>query len=126
MATKWYYNSVAYNTEAEANAAVTNIKSRLDNNPTDWVIVKQVTYNSEEEGWVVPSETLTDEEINNLSEDNNYNVNSIYSGTTYIGMTGADAILKISELRTEYARRINANTIMKYYAPTNEDMSIYV
>jgi len=126
MATKWYYNSVAYNTEAEANVAVTNIKARLDNNPTDWVIVKQVTYNSEEGGWVVPSETLTDEEINNLSEDNNYNVNSIYSGTTYTGITGANAILKITELRTEYARRINANTIMKHYAPTNEDMSIYV
>ncbi|MGB0141441.1 MAG: hypothetical protein ACPF8W_00050 [Luminiphilus sp.] len=125
MATKWYYNYVAYDTEAEANAAVANMKSRLDNNPTDWVIVKEVTTNSEG-GWIVPSETLTDEQINNISEDNNYNVNSIYSGTTYTGITGANAILKIAELRTEYARRIQANTIMKHYAPTNEDMSGYV
>lgn len=125
MASIWSYNKAQYSTEAEANAAVTALKARLDNNPTDWVIVQQVTSNGNG-GWVVPVETLSDTEINNLPDGNNYNVSAIHSGTTYTGITGAEAITRVSELRTEYAIWIRANTITKLYAPTSEDMSSYV
>lgn len=123
--TIWLYKNETYNTEAEVNAAVTALKSRLDNNPTDWVVVKEVTSNGEG-GWVVPSETLTDAEINSMSADSYYNVNAIYSGTTYTGITGTEATTRVAELRTEYAGWVEANTIRIEYEPTNEDMSGYV
>ena len=123
--TTWIYNNEIYNTEAEVNAAVTALKSRLDNNPTDWVVVKEVTSNGEG-GWIVPAETLTDTQINNLSADSYYNVNAVHSGTTYTGITGTEATTRVAELRTEYAGWVGANTITKQYEPTNEDMSGYV
>lgn len=123
--TTWIYNSITYNTEAEVNAAVTALKSRLDNNPTDWVVVKEVTSNGNG-GWTVPSETLTDAEINSMSNDSYYNVNAVHSGATYTGITGTEANTRVAELRTDYAQWVEANTILKNYAPTNEDMSGYV
>ena len=52
---------------------------------------------------LLPTETLTDEQINNLSTDSYYNVSSVHSGTTYTGITGTETITRVSELRTEYA-----------------------
>lgn len=124
MAT-WVYNGTVYNTEAEVDAAVTAFKSRLDNNPTDWVVVKEVTSDGNG-GWTVPSETLTDVEINSMSSDSYYNVNAVHSGTTYTGITGTEAATRVTELRTDYAEWVGANTITKQYAPTNQDMSGYV
>jgi len=95
MAT-WVYNNTEYTTEADVNAAVTALKARLDNNPTDWVIVKEVTSNGEG-GWVIPSETLTDAEINSMSAGSYYNVNAIHSGTTYTGITGTEATTRVAE-----------------------------
>ena len=118
--TTWIYNSTTDNTEAEVDAAVTALKSRLDNNPTDWVVVKEVTSDGNG-GWVVPSQTLTDAEINSMSADSYYNVNAVHSGTTYTGITGTEAATRVV-----YAGRVGANTITKQYEPTNEDMSGYV
>ena len=50
--TTWIYNNEIYNTEAEVEVAVTSLKSRLDNNPTDWVTVKEVTSNGSG-GWII-------------------------------------------------------------------------
>lgn len=123
--TTWSYNNQTYNTEAEVNSAVTALKSRLDNNPTDWVVVKEVTSNGEG-GWTVPAETLTDAEINSMAANSHYNVDAVHSGNTYTGITGTEAKTRITELRTEYAIWIGANTIVKHYVPTSEDMSAYV
>lgn len=125
MSDIWIYNNNAYNTEAEVNAAVTALKNRLDNNPTDWVVVKEVTSNGEG-GWIVTPTPLTDEEINNLDTTKYYNVNSVPAGDTFIGLTGEEAAVKVVELRSLYANWIRANVIVKEYAPTNEDMSGYV
>lgn len=124
MAT-WYYNNNSYSTEAEVDAAVTALKSRLDNNPTDWVIVKEVTSDGNG-GWVVPSETLTDAEIDSMSSDKYYNVNAVHSGATHTGINGTEASNRVSEIRSAYAQFIDANTIRKEYAPTNENMSGYI
>lgn len=123
--TTWIYNNEIYNTEAEVEAAVTALKSRLDNNPTDWVTVKEVTSDGNG-GWVVPSDTLTDSEINAMASDKYYNVSAVHSGTTYTGISGTDATTRVAEIRTDYAQWVGANTITKSYAPTNEDMSGYV
>lgn len=125
MSDIWIYNNNAYNTEAEVNAAVTALKSRLDNNPTDWVLVKEVTPNGEG-GWVVAPTPLTDEEINNLDSTKYYNVNSVPAGDTFIGLTGEEAAVKVVELRSLYASWIRANSIIKEYSPTETDMSGYV
>ena len=92
-----------------------------------WCEVKLLGGNAND-GWVVPSEKLTDAQINNLDENSFYNVSAVLSGTTYTGISGAEAVTRVNELRTEYAQNLGVNTITKVdpYAPTNEDMSGYV
>ena len=53
---------------------------------------------------------------------------SIHDGYTAIGVSGSEATSKVLEYRTLYAQWILANTVTKNleYAPTNEDMSVYV
>ena len=87
--------------------------------------IKEVT-SDDNGGWVVPTETLTDSEIDTMASDKNYNVSAVHSGYTGTGLTGTEATAKVAEIRTEYAVWIGANTIHKSYAPTNEDMSGYV
>tara|TARA_R110000764_G_scaffold238170_1_gene335014 strand:+ start:767 stop:1141 length:375 start_codon:yes stop_codon:yes gene_type:complete len=124
MANIWVYTGTEYTTEDEANAAVVARKSRLDNNPTDWVIVKELTGNAD--GWVVPSETLSDSEINSLDAAKHYSVAAVVDGGNDLGLTASEANAKVAEHRTSYARAINVNTISILYPPSNVDMSGYV
>ncbi len=119
------YNQQQYETVEQVNNAVAELKVRLDNNPTDWCVVKVLSGNAED-GWTIPTETLSDSEIGNLSEDSYYSVSSIYDGTSYVGVSGNEASQKVREMRTQYATGLRANTIIKEYAPTETDMSGYV
>ena len=123
----YIYNFQTYETMAAVNNAVSEFKSRLDNNPTDWVVV-QLLGGSEADGWVVPEENLTDAEINSLDASRHYTVHSPKLGYTFVGLTGTEATAKVLELRTEYAQACQANTITEQttHTPTNEDMSGYV
>jgi hypothetical protein len=121
----YFYNGQEYNTQSELEAAVTAFKSRLDNNPTDWVDV-ELLGGSEADGWIVPNVLLTDAEINSVSASNYYSVSDKINGASYLGLTGPEATAKIAELRTGYATYHRANTVTETYAPTNEDMSGYV
>ena len=127
MAIVYNYNRNSYDTVTEVEAAVTGLKTRLDNNPTDWCTAKLVSGNAED-GWVVSSETLSDSDILNPVADSHYNLSSIPDGTTYTAITGTELTQRVNEMRTSYANWIQANTITKIdtYAPTNEDMSGYV
>lgn len=125
MANTWHYKGNEYTSVDDVNTAVLDFKSRLDNNPTDWVVVKEVTSDGND-GWIVPAETLTDAQINSMSASSHYNVNAVHSGTTYTGITGTEATTRVAELRTEYAQWMGANTIHKEYSPENVDMSGYV
>lgn len=127
MADKWFYNKNSFDSEEEVNAAVVSLKSRLDNNPTDWVVVKEVTSNGQG-GWIVNPTPLTDNQINNLDGTKHYNVTSINDGYTATGLSGSEATSKVLEYRTLYAQWILANNITKTtnYAPLNIDMSGYV
>lgn len=124
MANTWVYTGIEYTTEDALNAAVVAQKVRLDNNPTDWVIVKELTGNAD--GWVVPSETLSDSEINNLDETKHYSVAAVVEGGNDLGLTSSEANAKIAEYRTSYCQFIGVNVIGIFYPPSNVDMSGYV
>ena len=126
MTTTWFYSGNVYSTEALANAAVLDQKARLDNNPTDWVTVKEISGN-ESDGWVVPATTLTDSEINSLDNTKHYSVAAVISGDNDLGLTASEATAKIAEHRTVYADHYRVNTLVKMeeYSPSNADMSVY-
>lgn len=128
MPERWIYNQAEYSTLEAAQEAVSTFKTRLENNPTDWVEIKEVTSDSNG-GWIVSNTVLTDSEIYSMSDDKRYNVSSVQFGYSGVALTGSEATSKVSELRTEYARFVGANSITKLvedeYIPT-EDMSGYV
>ena len=127
MSNSWTYGNNNYSSEALVDAAVLNMKSRLENNPTDWVIVKALEGNATD-GWIVPSVELTDSEIANLDATKHYSVSSVIAADNDIGLTAADATAKIAEHRAVYADFAQVNSVFKlqHYAPTNVDMSGYV
>ena len=125
MTNKWQYKGDEYSTEAEVNQAVADTKVRLDNNPTDWVVVKQLTGDAAS-GWVVPLEGLIDAEINALDEGHYYSISSIVEGGSEVGLTATETTAKVAEYRTEYAQFYQVNTIVTTYSPTNINMSGYL
>ena len=125
MSTTWFYKDNEYTSEADVNQAVLDFKNRLDNNPTDWAVVKQLTGDAES-GWGVPQEGLTDAEINALDETQHYSISSVVGGGSEVGLTAAEITAKVAEYRTEYAQFCQANTVVNTYSPTNIDMSGYV
>jgi hypothetical protein len=125
MSTKWIYCQTQYDTKAEADAAVLAQKSRLDNNPADWVVVKKLTGNASD-GWVLPPQTLTDSEINNLDETEHYSVASIVGGENCLGLTASEVTAKVAELRTEFAQHIMVDTIFTRSTTDQADMAPYV
>jgi hypothetical protein len=127
MTIVYNYNRQSYDTVTEVEAAVTELKTRLDNNPTDWCTAKLLSGNAED-GWVVPSETLSDSDILNPVATSYYNLSAVFDGTTYTGISGIELTQRVNELRVSYANWIRANTITKIeeYSPSNEDMSGYV
>ena len=125
MADRWTYFGVEYATETLVDAAVADRNVRLTDNPTDWVVVKELS-GSEVDGWVVPSQTLTDAQINNLDATKRYSVASIIDGDNDIGLTSTETEAKVLEHRTRYCIFFGANTVYKTYSPHNVDMSGYV
>tara|TARA_A100001035_G_scaffold41209_1_gene28481 strand:+ start:285 stop:713 length:429 start_codon:yes stop_codon:yes gene_type:complete len=140
---KYMYAATAYETVEEVEAAVTSMKARLDNNPTDWCVVKPMInprtiaiYTGDVIGYD-SGEPLTDAQINALNPDEwlggngIYNVYSINSGDNFTEVSEAVAVQKVKTLRTYYARWLVVN---RYFINetgavmnvTNEDMSGYV
>lgn len=122
--TIWTYANNAYETEAEFNAAVSQMKFNLDNSPTSWCTVTAIT-GSAEDGWVIPETNLTDEEINAISDTGTYQVASIIDGDVSIGLSAADTIEKISQLRTRFAQWNVVTTVIIEAPITSEDMTGY-
>lgn len=112
MAFKYEYYPEIYDTEAEAQAAVVSMKSRLDNNPTDWCQVKEIT-GSNEDGWTVSPTLLTDAQINNLDATKTYLVYAIYDGDNYMPLTKDEAVTKINAIRSSYVRLQRLHEILK-------------
>ena len=135
------YAGREYTSVENVEAAVTAIKTRLDNNPTDWCVVKPMInprtiaiYSGDVIGYD-SGEPLTDAQINALSNsDTVYNIYSIRDGYNYTTLSEADTIKKVSEMRRSWAiwNRVDVyveitteNNIIEHDV-TNEDMSGYV
>tara|TARA_R110002126_G_scaffold137460_1_gene281922 strand:+ start:117 stop:497 length:381 start_codon:yes stop_codon:yes gene_type:complete len=125
MSNTYLYKTEQYGSETDVDQAVMDFKLRLDNNPTDWATVKQLGGDAES-GWIVPTESLTDAEINSLGVGQYYSISSVVGGGSELGLTATETTAKVAEYLTEYARYYGANTIIRHYAPTNVDMSGYV
>lgn len=121
----YVYNQNTYDTKDQLYAAISALKVELDTQPSTWVQVKELSGDSTN-GWVVPVTNLSDAQILNPDPSKFYNVSAIYDGTTFTAVSGVDLIAKVNEVRTSYARYIQANSIIEMYKPTNEDMSLYV
>ena len=126
MMTQYMYCSKIFNTLEEAEAAVTELKGVLDNQPIAYCGIKEVS-GSEEEGWTaVTNELLTNEEMLSLDSSKHYNIHSNYLGESHIGLTAEETTAKLIVYRNSYAAMNNANILYVGNPPTNEDMSVYV
>lgn len=140
---RYIYAEVAYDTVSDVEAAVTAMKSRLDNNPTDWCVVKPSVSSKTlriDGNDVVAYEygdPLNDTQINALdSSDTVYNVFSINDADNYTAVSEADVAAKVTALRKSYARwlalnkyfdsQVEEGASLITYNVTNEDMSGYV
>jgi hypothetical protein len=120
MPIRYNYFAVDYVTEQEAQQAVVNTKARLDNNPTDWCVVKQLTDNANGT-YTIPSNALTDSEINSLSVDSVYLAYSIDNGFNHMPLSSEEVYAKISEWRSDYVTQNALNKIFKVDGTWNEE-----
>ena len=123
--TTYSYQNKLYNTLQEVESAVSAFKDKLDNQPTTYCEVKEVT-GSDEAGWTAVTDELTDAEILSLDPAKRYYIYSQYDGESFYGLTAEETTTKKNQFRNAFATRVRANTLCTMDAPTNEDMSIYV
>lgn len=124
MPTFWRYGRENYDTLAEAEAAVLEMKNKLDNCPTNWCGIKRATPDGN--GGYVLSELLTDEEINNLDDSAVYNAWCVLAGDNLLAVDADTVRAKILEWRQPWAVMMEVDDISHHWEPTNEDMSGYV
>ena len=101
MAIKYSYGATAYNTREEAESGKIEQQARLQNNPTDFIVVKEVT-GSQETGWQINPTTLTDSEILNLDTTKVYNIYCPITGENLIPVTAEEVNQKVSEYRSAF------------------------
>lgn len=118
MAIVYYYKDGEYSSESLAQAAATSEANRMENNPTDWMVVKEVT-GSDVSGWTVTSATLTDSEIKNPDSAKTYLSYSEITGNHHIGISSAELTTQYTAMRTAYANYWNLNEITKVDDSTN-------
>ena len=140
---RYIYAETAYDTVDEVEAAVTAMKARLDNNPTDWCVVKPsvssktLRIDGNDVVAYAYGDPLNDTQINALSSsDTVYNVFSINDAYNYTAVSEADVAAKVTALRKSYAKwlalnkyfdsQVEEGASLITYNVTNEDMSGYV
>lgn len=112
MSIKYYYVCKEYNSEDEAQNAATALSVRMQNNPTDWITVKEIT-GSNETGWLINPTLLSDEQILNPDSNKTYNCFSKYSGENVIPVSATELKIKSNEYRKIYGQFFKVNTIIK-------------
>ena len=135
MAIEYIYKNTSYATEALAQAAATAEATRMQNNPTDWMVAREIT-GSAASGWSIPDSTLTDAEINSPDSTKTYLCYSEIDGSHHMPLTSAELTTQVTALRTVYGDYWDLNTITKVddtVTPTTTttitpttDMSSYV
>lgn len=112
MKITYRYDGVEYSTEELAQAAATAKQGRLENNPTDWVCVKEITDNGEG-GWVVHPNYLSDEQINNIDISSNYSLFCPTNGQTFMPLTAPEVTAKVLEFKHVYMQSRALNRIIE-------------
>tara|TARA_Y100000114_G_scaffold107555_1_gene100909 strand:- start:384 stop:797 length:414 start_codon:yes stop_codon:yes gene_type:complete len=118
MSIKYNYAGNQYDSENEAQDAATALSVRMQNNPTDWIGVKEIT-GSNETGWLINSKLLTDAEILTPDENKTYTCFSPYSGENVIPVTATELKEKNNEYRKIYGQYWDANIIQKIECDDN-------
>jgi predicted nucleotidyltransferase len=135
---KYEYGLVGYETLEEVEAAVTQMKDKLDNQPTQWCVVKPMInprtiaiYSGDVIGYD-SGEALTDAQIKALStSDTLYNIYAVFEGDNLTELSEEEVVEKVNTLKRSFARIHEVNTYFDYELKvavnvTNEDMSGYV
>jgi hypothetical protein len=120
MTVVYFYNGTEYATEAEAQAVVPTLKTQIENNPTDWMEAKELI-GSNESGWTITDDQLTDAEILSPDSTKMYSCYSQYDGENYIGLTHTELTSKVDYLRRKYGDYCNAAKIVKIDTTTNPE-----
>lgn len=123
MSVKYMYQNTEYATESEAQSAVVNTKLRLENNPTDWCVVKEIQSGSNGSWIVIPNE-LTDAQINDLDASKSYLIYSIHGSEHCMPLTSVGVEAKVAQYRTEYARWASVDKIIKFEVTDDDDLKI--
>lgn len=140
---RYIYAEAAYDTVDEVEAAVTAKKARLDNNPTDWCVVKPsissktLRIDGNDILAYAYGDPLTDAQINALdSSETVYNVFSINDADNYTEVSEDNVAEKIRLMRASYGRwlavdkyfdsQVEDGELLIVHNVTNEDMSGYV
>jgi hypothetical protein len=106
----FFYLGQEYQTLAEAEARAQEIKTMLDQRPTDLIASKIIT-GSEENGWSIPTEQLTDVDILNPVEENTYYVHDKHTGNTHLGLSSTELTQALMLAKARYAIRYKVNSI---------------
>ena len=112
MSIKYYYANNEYNSESEAQNAVTALSVRLQNNPTNWIRAKVIT-GSNETGWLINPTLLTDAELLTPDVNKTYTCHSKFTGENVIPVSATELAAKCDEYRKPYARYLKADLILK-------------
>lgn len=122
---RYQYADGIYETEEDAQRSVIDFKNRLENRPSTYCSVKKLG-GSLEEGWVVPPNQLSDEEILSLSGDGFYAIHSSLEGQVHMGLSADEVLDKIQEYKKKEAQFFHADKIIYVNEITlEEDMSGY-
>jgi hypothetical protein len=113
MATKFIYRNWVVDTEAEAQAKLSETKTRLDNNPTDWCMVKYVEPVDDGALTVIAGD-LTDEQILNPDNTKTYIFYAKWTGENFFPLTSAELTEKVFEYRRGYVIAENLSVIKSY------------
>ena len=113
MTTKYLYRNWVVDTEAEAQAKLSETKTRLDNNPTDWCMVKCVEPVADDTFSVIAGE-LTDEQILNPDSTKTYIFYAKWTGENFFPLTSTELTEKVFEYRRGYVIAENLSVIKSY------------
>ena len=133
MAIKYFYAFQEYQTEVDAQAAVAALQGRMENNPNDWMVAKEIT-GSADTGWQVSTTKLTDAQLLNPDVSKTYMAYSTVGGENIMPLTASELETKRDEFRAQHGQSLKVTVIDKFDDSTNEfteiatttDMSGYV
>jgi hypothetical protein len=113
MAIKYLYRNFVCDTETEAQQKLSEMKARLDNNPTDWCVVKCVEAVGEDTFTVISGE-LTDEQILNPDSAKTYSLYAKWTGENLFPLTSNELGEKVIKYRRDFAIAENLTVIKSY------------